>query len=67
MASKDMQQFVVTKLGRISTHKDVTNIAAVWDPKRDKTFLLDPDKQLRMSREYQSEYRSIFGIGSRGP
>ena len=64
MASKEMQQFMVTKLGRISTHKDVTNIAAVWDPKRDKTLLLDPDKQVRTSREFQSEYRSIFGIGS---
>jgi iron(III) transport system substrate-binding protein len=67
MAAKNMQQFMVSKLGRISTHKDVTNIAAVWDPKRDKTFLLDPDEQLRTSREFQIEYRSIFGIGSRGP
>src|SRR5262249_62167131 len=68
IASKDMQQFMVSKLGRISTHKEVTNIAAVWNPQRDKTLLLDPDKQLRTSREFQNEYRSIFGIGSpRGP
>jgi iron(III) transport system substrate-binding protein len=67
MASKDMQQFMVSKLGRISTHKGVTNIAAVWDPKRDKTLLLDPDQQIRTSREFQAEYRSIFGIGSRAP
>jgi iron(III) transport system substrate-binding protein len=64
MASQEMQQFVVTKLGRISTHNSVTNIAAVWNPKRDKIFLLDPDEQVRTSREFQSEYRSIFGIGS---
>jgi iron(III) transport system substrate-binding protein len=67
MASKDMQQFMVSKLGRISTHKGVTNIAAVWDPSRDKTLLLDPDKQISTSREFQAEYRSIFGIGSRAP
>jgi iron(III) transport system substrate-binding protein len=64
MAGKEMQQFMVTKLGRISTYKDVKNIAAVWDPKRDKVYLLDPDKQVRTSREFQSEYRNIFGIGS---
>jgi iron(III) transport system substrate-binding protein len=64
MAAKEMQQFMVTKLGRISTHKDVTNIAAIWDPKRDKTILLDPDKQVRTSGQFRSEYRSIFGIGS---
>jgi ABC-type Fe3+ transport system substrate-binding protein len=64
MAAQEMQQFMVTKLGRISTHKNVANIAAIWDPKRDKTILLDPDKQVRTSRELQSEYRGIFGIGS---
>ena len=64
MASEAMQQFMVTKLGRISTHKSVKNNVAIWDPQRDKTLLLDPDKQVRTSREFQSEYRSIFGIGS---
>jgi ABC-type Fe3+ transport system substrate-binding protein len=66
MASNEVQQFMVSKLGRISTHKGAHNIAAVWDPSRDKTFLLNPDEQLRTSREFQSEYRSIFGIGSSG-
>lgn len=64
MASKEMQQFVVTRLGRISTDMGVTNIASVWNPQRDKILLLDPDKQLRTSREFQDEYRRIFGIGS---
>jgi iron(III) transport system substrate-binding protein len=64
MASQEMQQFMVSRLGRISTHKGVSNIAAVWDPGRDKILLLDPDKQVRTSREFQDEYRSIFGIGS---
>jgi iron(III) transport system substrate-binding protein len=62
MASKKMQEFVVEKLGRISTHKEVANIPSVWDPSRDKIQLLDPDKQVRTSREFQAEYRSIFGI-----
>jgi iron(III) transport system substrate-binding protein len=64
MASQEMQQFVVSKLGRISTSKAVTNIPSVWDPGHDKILLLDPDKQVRTAREYQDEYRSIFGIGS---
>jgi ABC-type Fe3+ transport system substrate-binding protein len=64
MASTEMQQFVVSKLGRISTHKAVANIESVWNPKRDKIVLLDPDKQVRTSREFQDEYRSIFGIAS---
>ena len=64
MASKEMQQFVVSKLGRISTHKAVANIEPVWDPRRDKILLLDPDKQVRTSREFQDEYRGIFGIAS---
>jgi iron(III) transport system substrate-binding protein len=62
MASKEMQQFVVSRLGRISTHKVVENNRPVWDPGRDKIVLLDPDKQVRTSREFQDEYRGIFGI-----
>jgi ABC-type Fe3+ transport system substrate-binding protein len=64
MASGEMQQFVVSRLGRISTHKAVANIESVWDPGRGKIVLLDPDKQVRTAREFQDEYRGIFGIAS---
>ena len=33
---------------------------------RDKIQLLDPDKQVRTSREFQDEYRKVFSIASGG-
>jgi iron(III) transport system substrate-binding protein len=62
MTSPETQQFISTVLGRTSTHPDIENVPEVWDPKKAEYVILDPDEQIKQSREFLKEYRTIFGI-----
>jgi iron(III) transport system substrate-binding protein len=63
MASRETQQFMSSALQRTSTHPKIENIREVWDPTTAKYVLLDPDKQVRESRKFRTEYKAIFHIG----